>query len=237
MKIALAQINTTVGDLAGNEAKILDAYRRGVAAGVELVVFPELAITGYPPRDLLSKSRFIPENLDVLDRLAAATGATGMLVGYVGRNETRPGRDATNSVALLQHGQIAATRAKTLLPTYDVFDEDRYFEPAQRKCAGRIQRRKNRPDHLRGCLERRGFLATNGVTAAIPRANWPQAGAQILFNISASPWHLGKNETRCEMLSSMAAKTGCPLVYCNSIGGNDELVFDGASLVFNGRAG
>src|SRR6185503_2156058 len=123
MKIALAQINTTVGDFAGNEAKILAAYHRGVEAGVAMVVCPELATTGYPPRDLLLKSGFIKANLALLDRLAAATGKTGLLVGYVGENERRPGRETTNAVALLQRGRIQATRTKTLLPTYDVFDE------------------------------------------------------------------------------------------------------------------
>src|SRR5204863_4146699 len=124
MRIALAQINTTVGDFAGNEAKILAAYRRGVQAGVEIVVCPELATAGYPPRDLLLKSGFIKGNLALLDRLAAAAGKTGLLVGYVGENATRPGRESTNAVALMQSGKILATRAKMLLPTYDVFDED-----------------------------------------------------------------------------------------------------------------
>src|SRR5436190_8763682 len=105
MKIALAQINTTVGDFAGNETRILAAYRRGVEAGVEMVVCPELATTGYPPRDLLLKSGFIKGNLALLDRLATASGKTGLLVGYVGDNATRPGRDATNCVALLHQGK------------------------------------------------------------------------------------------------------------------------------------
>ena len=131
MKVALAQLNTTVGDLVGNEAKILAAYRRGAAAGVDLVVTPELATTGYPPRDLLLKPHFIAQNLALLERLAAATGRTGLLVGFVGRQITKPGRGLTNSVALLQHGKIAEVRTKTLLPTYDVFDEDRYFDPAE----------------------------------------------------------------------------------------------------------
>src|SRR5215469_14220655 len=130
MKVALAQINPTVGDLAGNEAKILSAYRRGVEAGAQMVLCPELSITGYPPRDLLLKKSFVAQNLEVLNRLAAATGKTGLLVGYVGRNHVQPGREVTNSVALLQNGRIVTTRTKTLLPTYDVFDEDRYFEPA-----------------------------------------------------------------------------------------------------------
>src|SRR3954468_1168858 len=129
MKIALAQINPTVGDIAGNEAKILAAYRRGVEAGAEMVVCPELSATGYPPRDLLLKKSFITQNVEMLNRLAAATGKTGLLVGYVGKNEMRPGREVTNSVGLLQNGKIVTTRTKTLLPTYDVFDEDRYFEP------------------------------------------------------------------------------------------------------------
>src|SRR5947208_1255070 len=118
MKVALAQINTTVGDLAGNEAKILAAYRRGVEAGGDLVVFPELATSGYPPRDLLLRRHFVQQNLEVLNRLAAATSKTGMLVGFVGKNEQGVGREATNSTALLQNGKILATRSKTLLPTY-----------------------------------------------------------------------------------------------------------------------
>ena len=130
MKVGLAQINTVVGDFPGNEAKILAAYRRGAEAGLDLVLFPELAIAGYPPQDLLLKRRFIEQNLDALQRLAAATGRTGMLVGYAGKNDRHPGREAANAVALCQHGAISATRRKTLLPTYDVFDEDRYFEPA-----------------------------------------------------------------------------------------------------------
>src|SRR5262249_47903607 len=110
--------------------KILSAYRQGVDAGADLVLFPELAICGYPPRDLLLKKPFITQNLEVLDRLAKATGPTGLLAGYVGRNESSLGREATNSAALCQHGKIRARRSKMLLPTYDVFDEDRYFEPA-----------------------------------------------------------------------------------------------------------
>src|SRR6266850_8462672 len=129
MKVALAQINTTVGDLAGNEARILAAYRQAAEAGVQMVVCPELTITGYPPRDLLLRRRFVAQNLEVLNRLAAATGGTGLMVGYVGENSARPGRDVANCVALLQSGKIVTTRTKTLLPTYDVFDEDRYFEP------------------------------------------------------------------------------------------------------------
>ncbi len=233
MKVALAQINTTIGDLPGNEAKILAAYQRGVEAGADLVMLPELTITGYPPRDLVLKKSFIAGNLAALDRLAAATGKTGMLVGYVGENKVRPGREVVNQVALLQDGKILAARAKTLLPTYDVFDEDRYFEPAT----------ENLPVVFNG-----GKI---GLTICEDIWNdedfWPErryqhnppvelaaAGSRALFNISASPWSVGKDETRYRMLQSMALKAKCPVIFCNQVGGNDELIFDGGSLAFNG---
>src|SRR2546422_484913 len=236
MKVALAQINTTVGDLAGNEAKILAAYRRGAEAGVELVVCPELATTGYPPRDLLLKSGFVKGNLALLDRLAAATGKTGLLAGYVGENAKRPGREATNSVGLLQNGRIVATRIKMLLPTYDVFDEDRYFEPATENAPVEFNGQKigvticedvwNDDDFWRDRRYRRN-----------PAVELVEAGASVIFNVSASPWQLGKHQTRFDMLQSLAAKTRAALIYCNLVGGNDELVFDGCSLVFNAAGG
>jgi NAD+ synthase (glutamine-hydrolysing) len=232
VKVALAQINSTVGDLAGNQAKILEALRRASEAGADLVMVPELAVTGYPPRDLLLKKGFVTANLAVLDQLAAATKETALLVGYVGENCERPGREVTNCVALLQNGKIVASRVKSLLPTYDVFDEDRYFEPAQ----------GNTPVPFGG-----GKI---GLTICEDIWNdedfWPDrryrhnpplelvaAGARLLFNISASPWSVGKEETRYRMLQSMAAKAGCPVLFCNQVGGNDELVFDGGSLAFN----
>jgi len=234
MKIALAQINTTVGDLAGNESKILAAYGRAVEVGAQIVLFPELSTTGYPPRDLLLKKEFVKRNLAVLDRLAKATGKTAMLVGYVGENTQGPGRDTTNEIALLRDGRVLAARAKTLLPTYDVFDEDRYFEPGQ----------QNLPVPFDG--------RTVGLTVCEDIWNdedfWPQrryrrdpvaellgAGADIIFNISASPWHVGKERVRASMLATIARQSGRPVVFCNLAGGNDELVFDGNSCVFNGR--
>jgi NAD+ synthase (glutamine-hydrolysing) len=233
MRIALAQINTTVGDLAGNEAKILAAYRRGMEAGAELIVFPELAVTGYPPRDLLLKRHFIQQNLEALDRLAAATGKAGMLVGFVGRNEQRPGREATNSTALLQNGKMLATRTKTLLPTYDVFDEDRYFEPATSNAPTEFNGRKIGLTICEDVWNDEDFWDERRYRNN-PPAKLVAAGATIIFNNSASPWHLGKNETRYRMLSQLAAKAERPVVYCNLVGGNDELVFDGASMAFNG---
>ena len=233
MKVALAQINTTVGDFAGNEAKILSAYWRGAEAGLDLVVVPELATCGYPPRDLLLKKQFLTQNLELVERLAKATTKTGLLVGYVGKNDTRPGREATNAAALCQNGKIVASRSKMLLPTYDVFDEDRYFEPATENLPVEFNGQKigltvcedlwNDEDFWRERRYRRN-----------PAMELAAAGAQIIFNISASPWHLGKNKTRHGMLGSLAAKLKCPLLYCNLAGGNDELVFDGESLAFNG---
>ena len=233
MKVALAQLNTTVGDLAGNEAKILAAYQRGIDAGVELVICPELSVCGYPPRDLLHKRSFIPGNWAVVQRLAAATGKVGLLIGYAGSNDKRPGREATNSAALLQNGGILATRHKTLLPTYDVFDEDRYFEPATENLPVTFNGQKIGITICEDIWNDEDFWKDRRYQDN-PAVNLANAGAKLLLNISASPWHLGKNTTRREMLANLAAKTGCPLLYCNLVGGNDELVFDGASMAFDG---
>ncbi len=232
MKIALAQINTTVGDLSGNVEKILASAHRAQAERADLVMFPELTTTGYPPRDLLLKKDFVSTNLEVLGRLAAASGPTAMIVGFAGRNKQNPGREVTNEVALLQHGRIVATRVKSLLPTYDVFDEDRYFEPGE----------GNEPVKIDGHV--------CGLTICEDIWNdqdfWPQrryradavahlvaAGAGHIFNISASPWNVGKERVRHEMLASLARKSQRPIALCNLVGGNDELVFDGESLMFN----
>lgn len=232
MKLALAQLNTTIGDFAGNEAKILAAYRRGAEAGAEMVVCPELSVCGYPPRDLLLKKSFVAQNLTTLERLAVATGRTGLLAGFVGENANRPGREVTNSVALLQNGKITATRNKTLLPTYDVFDEDRYFQPATENLPVEFNGKKIGLTICEDIWNDEDFWNERRYQSN-PPVELAEAGAEILFNISASPWHLGKNLTRHEMLRSLALKTRRPVVFCNQVGGNDELIFDGGSLVFN----
>ena len=232
MKIALAQINTTVGDFEGNLDLLKKAYQSAVESGAELVVAPELAITGYPPRDLLLKSGFIEGNLAALESLAEGIGKVGLIVGHVARNESQTGRPMLNVVSLLQEGKVVATRAKSLLPTYDVFDEDRYFEPAA----------DNRPVEYNG--RSLGLTICEDVWnddafwkdrryEANPVESLVEQGAQIIINVSASPWSLGKERMRRDMLSSLAAKISRPVVYCNAVGGNDELVFDGGSLVLS----
>jgi NAD+ synthetase len=232
MKVALAQLNPTIGDFAGNTAKVRGALERGAAAGAQLVVCPELCLTGYPPRDLLLRRSFVEQNLAALSRLAEATQETALLVGYVGENTSGKGRPLTNAAALLHQGRILATRTKTLLPSYDVFDEDRYFEPAE----------SNAPVEFRGLklglticedvwndddlwLERR--YRRN------PPVELAESGADLLINLSASPWHLGKNRTRLELLRNLSRRTSRAVVFCNQVGGNDELIFDGGSLAFN----
>jgi NAD+ synthetase len=231
MKLALAQLNPTVGDLRGNCAKALDAYRRGVAEGAGLVVAPELAITGYPPRDLLAKRRFVDDNLKALNELAGNIGEAGLVVGYVDINTSQlPGKDYFNAGALLQNGQILTRRFKTLLPTYDVFDEDRYFQPADANLAVPFDGLNlalticediwNAQDYWPVRIYRRDPIAE-------------LEPVNLILNISASPFHLGKEQTRHEMLRRIAMKRKTPLVYCNQVGGNDELIFDGNSLVFD----
>ena len=232
MKVGLAQTNTTVGDFAGNVTRLREAYDEAAAAGAEIIVAPELAITGYPPRDLLLKNGFVEGNLAALDELAAHVGEAALVVGHVGQNEKQPGRAATNAVSLIQNGGIVATRTKSLLPTYDVFDEDRYFEPAA----------ENAPVELNG--RRLGLTICEDVWndedfwddrryRANPVESLVEQGAEILINISASPWSLGKNRMRREMLATTVAKVQRPLIYCNSVGGNDELIFDGGSFMLN----
>lgn len=233
MKIALAQLDATVGDLRGNGAKILDFYRRGAAAGADLVMTPEMAITGYPPRDLLAKHRFIDDNLRVLDELAAQVGQTALLVGYVDFNAKRPGRDYWNAVALIQDRKVITRRQKMLLPTYDVFDEDRYFQPAESNAVVEFADRRL---GLTVCEDiwTQDYLPTR-LYERSPILDLMRGDkhAQLLLNVSASPYHLGKERARHDMLRAVAQQHHVPVLYCNLVGGNDELVFDGNSLVFD----
>jgi len=233
MKIALAQINTTVGDFEGNLDLLKKAYQEGVESGVELVVAPELAVTGYPPRDLLLKSGFIEGNLVALGQLAQVVGETGLIVGHVGRNESQAGRPATNAVSLIQEGKVVATRTKSLLPTYDVFDEDRYFEPATDNSPVEFNGRQLGLTICEDVWNDDAFWKDRRYEAN-PVDGLVDQGAEIIINVSASPWSLGKERMRHKLLTSLAANINRSVVYCNTVGGNDELVFDGGSLVLGG---
>src|SRR6266487_3259615 len=230
MKIGFAQINPIVGDLSGNFEKIIRAYERLAAAGAELVLTPELAIPGYPPQDLVFKSRFVPENLQVLDQLHSRMGNVPLLVGFVDRNEGR-GKPFHNAAALLERGKPIRKAHKSLLPTYDVFDEDRYFEPA-----GRVD-----PFALHG--QKIGVTLCEDIWTEhyLPRPLYDvepvrgliEQGAEIIVNLSASPFSLHKPAVRREMVGALARAYHRPICYCNAVGGNDQLIFDGNSIAVN----
>jgi NAD+ synthase (glutamine-hydrolysing) len=229
MRVAAAQLNFTVGAFDRNFEKIAGAVDRAKAARADLVVFSELASTGYPPRDLLNHERFVDSNLDLLDRVARlSTEELGIVIGFADRNPAE-GKPLFNAVALCHRGRVAARRQKSLLPTYDVFDEDRYFEPA----------RELSPIEFKG--------ARLGVSICEDVWNdpdfWPKRlyhrdpvcelagqGADVLINISSSPFTLRKADLRRELITNEAIKHGRPFLYVNQVGGNDELVFDGHSI-------
>jgi NAD+ synthetase len=231
MRIGIAQINPIVGDLAGNFDKILAAYHRLVDKGAELVLTPELALTGYPPQDLVFKSRFVPQNLALIEQLHRAIGpGVPLIVGFVDRNEGQ-GRPFYNAAALLERGQPIRKSYKTLLPTYDVFDEDRYFEPGQ---GGEIFDIAGKKIGITICED----IWTKDY---LPRPLYEQElipgleaqGADLIVNLSDSPYALGKLALRRQMVAAHARSHRIPIVYCNVVGGNDQLVFDGNSLAFN----
>ncbi len=230
MKIGLAQINTTVGDLAGNRDRILAAYRDLVARGAELVLTPELALTGYPPQDLVFKSRFVPANLGVLAELENAVGDVPLVVGFIDVNHAS-GQPFHNAAAVLQRGQPRRVVHKSLLPTYDVFDEDRYFEPGLNELPVEIG---GVPFAITICEDLwtpeylpRHLYGGSPTTALI------EHGARAILNLSASPFDLGKAARRAKMLRAVAAQHQIPIFYCNAVGGNDELIFDGNSLAIS----
>jgi NAD+ synthase (glutamine-hydrolysing) len=216
MRVALAQINTTVGDIDGNVRKILETIGRASALGAGYTLFPELAITGYPPEDLLHKDHFVEANLDALELISAACG-TPTLVGYV----DRVGDDLYNAMAMCGNGTVLQRYHKRRLPNYGVFDEERYFS------AGTAP----------GLTELGGTMMANTICEDIwvPElaAEAAEMGAQVLFNISASPFHAGKGVEREAMLCERARANGVWLAYCNLVGGQDELVFDGRSVVIS----
>ena len=230
MKIGFAQINPTVGDLSGNFEKIIHAYERLAAAGAELVLTPELAITGYPPQDLVFKSRFVPENLAVLEKLQFHMGEVPLLVGFVDRNEG-PGKPFHNAAALLERGKPIRKAYKSLLPTYDVFDEDRYFEPASRVEPLDVQGKKIGVTICEDIWTE--HYLPRPLYDVEPVRSLVEQGAEIIVNLSSSPFALHKPAIRYEMVAGSARAHQRPICYCNVVGGNDQLVFDGGSIAVN----
>ena len=234
MKIALAQINTTVGDLPGNTGRMVRMAERAVEGGADLVVFPELSITGYPPLDLIEKASFRERSEEAVEQLAARTAAlpAAIVCGYVGRPAAPAGKRATNSAAVLQGGKVLFRQNKMLLPTYDVFDEARYFAPAESQSLFALGGRNialticedawNDKHYWQQPLYRRD-----------PVQELAQGGGNLLVSINASPYHMGKRALRRDILGATARRYNMPLVYVNQVGGNDQLVFDGSSFAMD----
>ena len=230
MRIGLAQINTIVGDLAGNSRLIEAAYKTLVAQGAELVVFPELVVSGYPPRDLLFKKRFVPDVEHATRELAKSIGRVPALIGYTETNTTGRGRPSFNSAAFCHEGKILTSARKCLLPTYDVFDEDRYFEPAAAPTVVEFDGKRIGITICEDIWTHEMISTRRLYDGAVPVAQL--AGrCDVMVNLSASPWNHGKGGVRHTLVSDTARQLGCPVVYVNAIGGNDELLFDGRSLV------
>jgi NAD+ synthetase len=231
MKVALAQINPIVGDLDGNRRKILAGIERAEKAGADLVVFPELAVTGYPPKDLLDRSSFVDANLESLNEVAGRVRDTAAVVGFVDRDRAGRLPSLCNAAALLHRGKVLSIHHKSLLPTYDVFDEVRYFSPALKVSPAAFGKMRLGVSVCEDAWNDQSFWSTRRYTAD-PIAELVSAGAEALINISASPYVFGKRDLRTRMLSELAEKHRRFLVYVNQVGGNDELVFDGNSTVF-----
>src|SRR5579862_4697452 len=234
MKIALGQINTTVGDLAGNADRMLDAARRAAAAGADLIAFPELSITGYPPRDLVEKESFIERSELAMEKLALETAdlPIALICGYVGKSPEGSGKRATNSAAILQRGQILFRQTKMLLPTYDVFDEARYFFPGDAPHLTSIDGRNLALTICEDAWNDKQFWERR-LYQRDPVDELAKAGAQILISINASPYHMGKRTLRREIFAAAARHHRMPVVYVNQVGGDDSLVFDGSSFAMD----
>lgn len=232
MKIGLAQINTHVGDLRGNADKILLRYHELVQSGAELIVFPELAICGYPPRDLLFKSRFVTDCEAILTEIASQTDKVPALIGTVESNKAEKGRRFLNSAAWCERGKVRHRAHKCLLPTYDVFDEDRYFEAALEPT---VISWKGWRFGITICEDiwTGPIVDTSRHYATDPLAILEKSDVDMVLNLSASPWHYGKDSTRQAIVRAAALRIAKPVIYVNAIGGNDELIFDGHSMVMS----
>ncbi len=234
MRIGLLQLNATIGAFDKNRARLEAAYRETVDKGAELVLAPELFLCGYPPRDLLLRDDFIQRGLECLDALAAAVGAVPLITGYVDRNPARPGRPLRNAAAIIQNGEIIHRVMKSLLPTYDVFDEDRYFEPAEQVAPLELCGQKIAVTICEDIWNDADFWPERRYRRD-PIRELIDAGAGLIVNISASPWQRGKEATRLAMLQRVARDERVPLVQVNMVGANDELIFDGHSVALDAQ--
>ncbi|HZT39853.1 MAG TPA: NAD+ synthase [Bryobacteraceae bacterium] len=238
MRIALAQINSTVGDLTGNASKIIEFSKRAVDLGAQTVVFPELALNGYPPRDLVEKESFLNRTEEQLERLAAETAELDITIicGYVARAKAPSGKQITNSAAVLRRGRQVFRQNKMLLPTYDVFDEARYFRPADQEQLCTIDGSKVALTICEDAWNDKQFWERQ-LYQRDPVEELSQAGAQVLITINASPYHMHKRRLRRNIFEAAAKRRRIPVVYVNQVGGNDQLIFDGSSFAMdrNGR--
>jgi NAD+ synthase (glutamine-hydrolysing) len=235
MKIALAQVNPIIGDFVHNTKKMKAAAERAKEQSCDLVIFSELVISGYPPRDLLEKEDFVEMNLTYLQDLITSIEGVGVICGYVDRNPRKEGNPLYNAVVLFEGGRILYTTYKRLLPTYDVFDETRYFEPGS-ECTPYPY--KNHRIGLTVCEDiwndREFFMKPRYRIDPVERM--VNEGATLIINVAASPYYAGKRELKQDMFLQMVQKYKVPFVYVNQVGGNDSVLFDGISLAYNAKA-
>src|SRR6202142_2408631 len=230
MKIALAQFNPTVGDFEGNSVRILELARLAQKGGAEIAVFSELCLCGYPPQDLIERPAFVRRNQETLAKLAQAVPIPA-LVGYVGKAQDDTGKPVANSAAVIGHGKILFEQRKMLLPTYDVFDESRYFQPAHTQHPFLLGAATLGITICEDIWNDKNFWA-QPLYERDPVAELIAKGSSVVLNISSSPYTIDKRGVRHGMLQAMATRHQVPVVYVNQVGGNDSLIFDGSSVAF-----
>ena len=234
MKISINQLNPVIGDFEYNISQIIGAIRESERSGCSLVIFPELSLMGYPPKDLLEKPAFISQNLEYLEKLSKEVGDINVLCGFVDKNPSGRGKDLFNSAALLNKGRIVEKGGKKLLPSYDVFDETRYFEPAEKSLLFELQDKRIGVTICED-IWNVGDLENIPKYESDPVFELSERGIDILINISASPYTINKSPLRLSVLEKIAIMYNIPVIYCNQVGGNDDLVFDGSSMVVDSK--
>lgn len=234
MKIALAQVNPTIGAFQKNSAKILYFIEDAKNKGAELVIFPELSLVGYPPLDLLDKDHFVEDNLKALNALAKQIHGISAIVGYVEKNKTEHGKPYHNAAAVLSEGEIVSKHYKSLLPSYDVFDEARHFEPSHHVVQAKINKKAIALSICEDIWNDKDFWKRR-LYKTDPLPSLLKPNPFCLINISASPFSMGKQKTRKTIIQSLAQKYKTPLIYVNQVGSNDQIIFDGASLAMNNK--